>query len=144
VLKVKKNTIYCGKIDFEGIAKRRRECLKCSNRFNTKESVERPDIRVVKKDGSRQEFNSEKLRNGVLRACEKRPIETERIDKMLANVEAKILRRGGEIQSQDIGRLVSNELKKIDKVAYIRFASVYKDFEDVKDFQKEIKLVISK
>ncbi len=127
------------KRDVEGIVKRRRECQKCDKRFNTHEGVERVDLRVIKKDGRREEFDREKLKRGVMRACEKRPIDVERIDKMIANVEDKLMKRGKEIKSEFIGKLVSSELKKIDKVAYIRFASVYKDFTDIDDFKNEIR-----
>ncbi len=130
------------KRDIETITKRRRECLKCEKRFNTSEGVERAEIRVIKKDGKRENFDYEKLKRGVLRACEKRPVSTERIDNMLVNVEEKLRKMGKDIQTTYIGDLVSKELKRIDKVAYIRFASVYKDFTELDDFKKEIKDLI--
>jgi len=132
------------KRDVEGEIKRRRECLKCEKRFNTKESAERAELRVVKKDGRREMFDSEKMRAGVVKACEKRPIETEKIDKMMINVEEKLRRKGKEVSSEFIGGLVAKELKKLDKVAYIRFASVYKDFTDIGDFREEIKTLLKK
>lgn len=126
--------------DEEGITKRRRECLKCEKRFNTLETLENIGLRVIKKDGRREAFNKEKVRKGILRACEKRPISTELIEKMLINIQEKLRKMGKkEVKSEVIGELVSKELKKVDKVAYIRFASVYRDFRDVSDFKKEIK-----
>ena len=89
-------------------------------------------------------FDSGKMRAGVVKACEKRPIETEKIDKMMINVEEKLRRKGKEISSEFIGGLVAKELKKLDKVAYIRFASVYKDFTDIGDFREEIKTLLKK
>ena len=130
------------KRDTENITKRRRECLKCEKRFNTNEAVERAEIRVIKKDGRRENFDYEKLKGGVMRAFEKRPVSTEKIDKMLINVEEKLRRSGKDVQTTYIGDLVSKEMKKIDKVAYIRFASVYKDFTELDDFKKEIKELI--
>jgi len=129
------------KRDTEGISatKRRRECLKCGKRFNTFEAVEAPDLRVVKKDSSRENFDREKLKRGVLKACEKRAISSETIEKMVSKVEEKLRRRGKEVRSALIGEIVSRELKKVDKVAYIRFASVYRDFRDLSDFRKELK-----
>jgi transcriptional repressor NrdR len=131
------------KRDNESLTKRRRECLKCSKRFNTLEAVERPDFRVIKKDGRRENFDIEKLKRGVLKACEKRPISSEKIDKMLARTEEKLRKRGKEIRSSLIGDIVASELKKVDKVAYIRFASVYRDFRELDDFKKEIKNLVS-
>ena len=127
------------KRDIGSITKRRRECLKCQRRFNTQESIEEVDLRVVKKDGRREAFDREKIKRGIMKACEKRPIGTEKIDKMLINIEEKLRKKGKEVKSDVIGELVSRELKKVDKVAYIRFASVYRDFADIDDFKKEIK-----
>lgn len=132
------------KRDVEGIAKRRRECLKCEKRFNTIESVEHIELFVLKKDGKRQIFDREKLRRGIVRACEKRPVNGEQIDRMIGKIEEKIMKTGKEIESREVGEMVSRELKKLDKVAYIRFASVYKEFADISDFKKEIRELISK
>ncbi|MFH1803039.1 MAG: transcriptional regulator NrdR [archaeon] len=132
------------KRDNESLTKRRRECLKCSKRFNTLEAVERPEFRVVKKDGRRESFDYEKLKRGVMKACEKRPIVSEKLDKMLARTEERMRRKGREISSTLIGDIVASELKKIDKVAYIRFASVYRDFTELDDFKNEIKELIKK
>ena len=129
------------KRDAQEIIRRRRECLKCTKRFNTRESVERADLRVIKKDGTREEFDREKIKRGILRACEKRPVSDEIIDKMLIKIEEKIRKRGNDVKTVFIGETVSKELKKIDKVAYIRFASVYKDFQDIADFKKELRVM---
>lgn len=132
------------KRDNEGITRRRRECLKCEQRFSTLESIEKAEVRVIKKDGSRQSFDREKIKRGLLKACEKRPVSEEKIEKMLANIEEKIRKRGKEINTNQIGDLVSRELRKTDKVAYVRFASVYKDFTELDDFKKEIKELMGK
>ena len=123
----------------EGI-RRRRECLKCKKRFTTYEKYAENNLYITKKDKRREKFDSCKLRKGVDKACEKRPMPTEKIDKMVAEIE-EIMRRKGkkEIQSSVIGELVMRKLKKLDEVAYIRFASVYRDFKHIKDFKKEIK-----
>jgi transcriptional repressor NrdR len=166
MLVVNRNTIYCvkkeekhhmlcpyclnddskviDKRDGKGIIRRRRECLKCAQRFNTTENVEKVDLRVVKKDGLKEQFDREKLKKGVMRACEKRPVSDEKIIKMIMKIEERLRKKGKEIKSDHIGELVSSELKKIDKVAYIRFASVYKDFADLSDFKKEIRGLITK
>lgn len=134
------DTRVVDKRDNGGQTKRRRECEKCERRFNTFENVERPQLRVIKKDGSREDFDPEKLKRGMVRACEKRPVSTEVIDKMTFNVEERLRKMGKkDINTSYIGELVSKELKKVDKVAYIRFASVYREFEDISDFKKEIK-----
>lgn len=127
------------KRDSEGLTKRRRECLKCEKRFNTLEKIEDVRLRVIKKDGKREEFDRAKVRRGIERACEKRPVGAEEIDMMLTRIEDKLRKMGKEVKTTAIGELVSKELKKVDKVAYIRFASVYREFEDIGDFKKEIK-----
>ena len=132
------------KRDSEGITKRRRECLKCKKRFNTHEWVEEVNIRVTKKDGRREDFDREKVRKGIIRACEKRPVSTEQIEKMITSVEEKIRKRGKEVPTALIGDFVSYELKKVDKVAYIRFASVYREFTDLADFKHEIRELVKK
>lgn len=133
------DTKVLDKRDVEGFVRRRRECLKCKKRFNTHENMVRVGLKVLKKDGRREEFDFEKIKKGVVTACEKRPVSSEKIDKMLTNVEGKLRKRGKEVRSVLIGDMVSRELKKLDKVAYIRFASVYKDFKEIGDFKKEIK-----
>ena len=132
------------KRDGNGITRRRRECLKCARRFSTKESVEQDEIKVIKKNGQREPFDREKIKRGVMRACEKRPVSDEKIEMMINKIEGKIRTQGKEIKSAMIGELVSKELKKMDKVAYIRFASVYRDFADVSDFKREIKELIKR
>ncbi len=127
------------KRDVESETRRRRECLSCSRRFSTREALEHAELRVIKKDGRREHFDREKLKRGMLRACEKRPISMVKIDSMVARIEQHLQKRGKEIEAKFIGDLVARELKKIDKVAYIRFASVYKEFADISDFKKEIR-----
>ena len=123
----------------EGI-RRRRECLKCGKRFTTYEKVSLEDIYVIKKDKRREKFSREKLENGIHKAFEKRPVEKNKIDKMINEIEEQIRKRGKkEIKSSEIGELVMKKIKKIDNVAYIRFASVYRDFQDINDFKREIK-----
>lgn len=125
-----------------GVTRRRRECLKCKKRFTTYEKLENINLRVIKKDGNREMFDREKVRKGFLRACEKRPITIEQIDKAVDEIE-KALRNKGlkEIKSSMIGDLVIKHLKKMDSVAYIRFASVYRAFQDIGEFEKEVKLL---
>ncbi len=133
------------KRDAEALTKRRRECLKCEKRFNTTESLEHIELRVIKKSGGREAFSAEKLERGITRACEKRPISAEQISKLVMSVEENLRKRGGrEFKSELIGELIANELKKLDKVAYIRFASVYKEFAAISDFKKEIRELVSK
>lgn len=121
--------------------RRRRECLKCKKRFTTYEKPADSDIFIVKKDGRRERFLKEKLKNGLIKACEKRPIPIQEIDKIIEDVEERLRRGSKEVRSEMIGKMVMNRLKKLDKIAYIRFASVYKDFQDVKDFKEELKEV---
>ena len=124
------------------VTRRRRECLKCEKRFTTYERVE-IDLRVIKKDGRREAFNREKIKTGILRACEKRPVTIDQIEAAIDKIEATLRARSSdEIKSTVIGELVSKELKKLDKVAYIRFASVYKDFEDIESFATEVKELV--
>ena len=118
--------------------RRRRECLKCKKRFTTYEKADRKDVIIVKKDGRREPFSVEKLKDGLMRACMKRPISVETIDKVIEDVEEKLRSKGKEVKSDNIGKMVMNRLKKLDKVAYVRFASVYMDFNDVKDFKEVI------
>jgi len=123
--------------------RRRRECLKCENRFTTFERVERGDLRVVKKDGRREQFDRRKLLAGINKACEKRPVTAEQIDDIVDKIEADLRKRGEqEIPTTSIGNTVMKHLKKLDKVAYIRFASVYKDFADLEDFGREVDKLI--
>jgi len=120
--------------------RRRRECTKCGRRFTTFERVETLDLLIVKKDGKREIFDRGKLRSGIIKSCEKRPISADSIEKVVDEIEAE-LRKGtsSEVSSKEVGELVTRKLKKLDKVAYIRFASVYRQFADIKDFEKELK-----
>lgn len=132
------------KRDTGEFTRRRRECLKCRNRFTTHEKIESNPIKVIKKGGRREEFNRVKVRTSIEKACEKRPVSAEKVEKMLTKIEEGIRRRGGEVKSAHIGEHVMRELKKTDKVAYIRFASVYRDFADLSDFKKEIRELVKK
>jgi transcriptional repressor NrdR len=119
--------------------RRRRECLKCKKRFTTYEKPEEKDIVVVKKDGRREPFADEKLRLGLIKACEKRPVSMEKIDAIVEEIKDKLSKKGREVSTKMIGEMIMQKLKRLDKIAYIRFASVYKDFKDVDDFKKEVK-----
>jgi len=140
--------VYCGykdtkvtnKRDIGGNVRRRRECLKCKKRFTTYEKAE-IELTVIKKDGRREKFDREKLKNGILKACEKRPVPLQKIEKAVAEIEEALRKKGKEVKSKIIGELVMNKLKKLDKVAYIRFASVYREFKDISDFKLAMKQV---
>ena len=126
----------------EELIRRRRECDKCEKRFTTYERAESPNVYVIKKDGRREMFDREKLKKGIMRACEKRPVEIEKIENSINKIEAKLrMLNENEISSNFLGEEVIKQLKNIDKVAYIRFASVYREFEDISDFKKEIALL---
>ncbi len=125
--------------------RRRRECISCAKRFTTYEIIEETPIIVVKKDNSRQIFDRNKLRNGFLKACEKRPVPLEVIERAVTEIEFKLqnsLER--EVSSMYIGELVMDALREIDDVAYIRFASVYKQFQDLDSFRDELKKIAKK
>ena len=122
--------------------RRRRRCVACKKRFTTYETVELRMPQLVKQDGSRTEFDLDKLRTGFMRALHKRPVPTPLVDDAVATITQQVLALGErEIESRRIGEMVMKELYKLDKVAYIRFASVYKSFQDVDDFQDAIKEV---
>lgn len=119
--------------------RRRRECIHCGFRFTTFERYEESPLLVIKKDGTRQEFNRRKILNGLIRSAEKRPVSMERLTSIANNVENKVRSLGeNEVSSQLIGRYVMDELKNVDEIAYIRFASVYRQFKDVDAFMNEI------
>ena len=119
--------------------RRRRECAKCGKRFTTTEEVKRSFLWVIKKDGKREVFDKEKVKRGILRAIEKRPVSLELVDDIVDQVEREMLRgEKQEIPSRVIGNAVLKHLKKVDKVAWLRFASVYLEFEDLSDFEKLI------
>ena len=143
---------YCGTRETEVVEtrevrdldtiRRRRACLACEKRFTTYERVETVNLTVIKKDGKREQFNREKLRSGLFRASEKTTVPVSEIEKIVNEVEREL--RGAdsvEVESKKIGQLAAARLKKLDKVAYIRFASVFKRFVDVEDFEKEVKRV---
>ncbi len=119
--------------------RRRRVCLRCDKRFTTYERIERMDIFVIKKDGRRERFSRNKVMKGILKACEKRPISIEEIERLVENVESEIRKKDGvEVSSREIGEIVMRKLKELDHVAYIRFASVYKEFKDIDSFAREV------
>ena len=124
--------------------RRRRECLRCRKRFTTYEVVETLPLMVIKKDNSREAFDRQKLLNGMLRSCEKRPVSYQTLEKAVSNIEQTLLNSyDREVSSVRIGELTMQELKKIDEVAYVRFASVYRQFTDVSSFMDELnKLVL--
>ncbi len=119
--------------------RRRRECIGCGNRFTTYEYVENASVVVVKRDGKREPFSREKIVAGISRSCEKRPISLNQIEEIVERIEGEIQKRApGEIPSREIGERVMEELQKLDEVAYVRFASVYRHFKDVNEFLDEI------
>jgi len=119
--------------------RRRRECLKCNKRFTTYERIEEAEIVVVKKGGKRERFERQKLLNGLMRACEKRPISVDKIEGIADYVESELRKRDSvEVDSKTIGKITMRKLKSLDKVAYIRFASVYMEFEDLDRFGEEL------
>lgn len=129
------------RVSKEGNAiRRRRECLKCGKRFTSYERVEELAPMVIKKDGRRESFNADKIRSGLLIACKKRPIETDKIDEIVDNIEKKLIGLGEkEIPSSSIGEEIMAALKELDKVAYVRFASVYHQFKDINELMDEVK-----
>jgi transcriptional repressor NrdR len=131
--------------DSEDITRRRRKCLKCSKRFTTYERVNGVQMTVVKKDGKREQFSREKLLTGILKACEKRPIGRDIIDNIVDEIDNELrAKKSTEINSKEIGELVMKKLRKLDKVAYIRFASVYREFTDLTSFEDELRKLIRK
>ncbi|MFE5318897.1 transcriptional regulator NrdR [Paenibacillus sp. NPDC056579] len=125
--------------------RRRRECEKCTKRFTTFEMVEETPLIVIKKDGSREEFSREKMLRGLIRACEKRPVSVEQLDKIVSEVEKQIRNTASaEVDSREIGEIVMEQLYPVDEVAYIRFASVYRQFKDINMFMRELTDILSK
>ena len=123
--------------------RRRRECEKCAGRFSTYEEVELLRLTVVKKDGRKEEYNQQKIKTGVEKALEKRPVNDDKIEKLIADIEYEIrTKEGCEISSREIGRIVLEKLKEVDDVAYLRFASVYKSFGSAESFKKEAEKMI--
>ena len=139
--------IYCGNeeskvidsrnTDENNAIRRRRECLNCGRRFTTYEVIETTPILVVKNDGSRQSFDPSKLKNGIIKACEKRPVSMNQIDKVVSDIQKTIQNKlTQEIRSSQLGEMVMDALKALDEVAYVRFASVYRQFKDLESFKK--------
>lgn len=125
--------------------RRRRRCLKCGRRYTTYERREEAALHVIKKDGSSQQFQRNKIISGIAKACEKRPISLEKLEDVVASVERAIQDKfDHEVPAKYIGELVMKELKKLDKVAYVRFASVYRQFKDVSEFIDELKPMLTK
>lgn len=144
---------YCGSNQSEvvetrdneelSIIRRRRSCLNCQKRFTTYERIENVNLYVIKKDGRREQFDRDKVRKGMLTSCEKTKVSVEEIEKIVTDIERELRTRDTvEIKSKEIGEMIAKRLKKLDKVAYIRFASVFKSFVDVEDFEKEVKKLI--
>lgn len=144
---------YCGSVDSEVVEtrasedvdtiRRRRECLSCKKRFTTYERIENVNLVVIKKDGKREQFDRDKLKSGIIRSCEKTKVSMDQIEKIVTEVERELRSADSvEVESKKIGQMVASRLKKIDKVAYIRFSSVFKRFVDVEDFQEEVKRLI--
>jgi transcriptional repressor NrdR len=125
--------------DDESVVRRRRECLDCKHRFTTYERMEAPRLFVVKKDGRREQYNRDKVLTGLRRSCEKRPVSEAQMDEVVAGVERELFSRGeNEVPATMVGEKLMEALKRLDKVAYIRFASVYRSFDDIGKFQAEL------
>lgn len=127
------------------VIRRRRECLECTRRFTTYERIEEVRLRVIKKDGARVPFDREKIQNGILKACEKRPVSVEQVEEVVQRIEAQLVEMfDQEVSSSFIGNLVMNELRSLDPVAYVRFASVYREFKDVDQFLDELRPLLKR
>jgi transcriptional repressor NrdR len=124
--------------------RRRRECLSCGRRFTTYERVEQPALVVVKRDGTTEPWEREKMVAGIRKALVNRPVSEEQVAALVSRIEERLRRKGPEITSQQVGLEVLSNLQKIDQVAYVRFASVYKDFQEVGDFERELGLLLPK
>jgi len=123
--------------------RRRRECVTCGKRFTTYERIENVNLIVIKKDGKREQFNRDKLKSGIIRSCEKTKVSLEDIEKIVTEIERELRTADSvEVESKKIGQMVATRLKTMDKVAYIRFSSVFRRFVDVEDFEKEVKRLI--
>ena len=123
--------------------RRRRECLECGKRFTTYERVEKRQLRVVKKGGERVPFDRDKLLTGLLKACWKRPVSSDQLETLVNTIEARVAEDSdGDVTSHRIGELLMDELRRLDKVAYVRFASVYRDFKDAEEFMTELKRIL--
>ena len=146
---------YCGYKDYkvvdsrataeESAIRRRRECLKCGKRFTTYEYIEEVSLMVIKKDGRREPFDRKKVLSGIIKACEKRPVSMEKMEDIVIQVERAIQKKSDrEVSASRIGELVMERLKALDDVAYVRFASVYRQFKDVGQFMVELKDILNK
>jgi transcriptional repressor NrdR len=146
---------YCGHIESKVLdsriskemdtIRRRRECLKCAKRFTTAERLEEGLPLVVKKDGRREQFDRDKIMAGLKKACEKRPVSVTNIEKIVSRIEYNLLEKGEkEITASEIGAMVMDELRKLDEIAYVRFASVYRQFRDINEFMEELKDLVLK
>ena len=130
--------------DVNETVRRRRECLGCGFRFTTHERIQTSNLVIIKKDKRREEFNREKLTSGIRKACEKRPLPTGAVEKLVDEVENELHRLGkAEIPSSTVGEIVMEKLKKLDHIAYIRFASVYRDFADITSLKREVDTLIA-
>jgi transcriptional repressor NrdR len=129
----------------ESAIRRRRECLKCGKRFTTYEYIEEVSLMVIKKDGRREPFDRKKVLSGIIKACEKRPISMEKMEDVVIQIERAIQKKSDrEVSASRIGELVMERLKALDDVAYVRFASVYRQFKDVGQFMVELKDILNK
>ena len=146
---------YCGNPDTRVIdsrpaednssIRRRRSCDECGKRFTTYEKIETIPLIIIKKDNNREQYSRQKIENGIIRACYKRPVPTEKIQQAVNNIETKVFSlEEREIPSSVVGELVMDELKDLDEVAYVRFASVYREFKDVNTFMDELKKILDK
>ncbi len=130
--------------DADNSVRRRRECLDCQHRFTTYERLEVPKLMVIKRDGRRESFSLEKLREGISKACEKRPVCLANIEQMITSIERELNERGEtEVPSLYVGELVMERLKALDGIAYIRFASVYRQFTDIKSLEREVRKLVN-
>ena len=119
--------------------RRRRECLQCLKRFTTYETIERMPLMLIKRDGSRQPYDRQKLLNGIVKACEKRPVSSQQMEKLVNTVEQRLFASfDDEVSTRQIGEITMEELRKVDEVAYVRFASVYRQFKDINTFMEEL------
>ena len=129
--------------DDDRTIRRRRECTGCGRRFTTYETIEVTPVLVVKNNGTRQSFNAEKIRNGIIKSCEKRPVPMSVIDDMVSDISKQIYNSmESEVSTKEIGEMVMERLKKVDEVAYVRYASVYRSFKDLSSFMSELKTMM--
>jgi transcriptional repressor NrdR len=138
------NKVIDSRLSKEGyVIRRRRECLDCNRRFTTYERIEEMPLMIIKKDGRREEFNRDKIRTGITKACEKRNVSMNVIEDFLDDLEQELRETGKkELPSSIVGERVINKLHALDEIAYVRFASVYREFKDVNDFVQELKLML--